>query len=160
MAPVPLDPVQELPRDVTADPDLGLGGRRTEGLRSVVTALPFPPILPFCLPSFCPPLPRSRLVPFAPHPLVPLGPLDVVDGVLDLILPCRYRRLTSTLLNPYLHPLRLDPFAEALLLPSHDPAAPGAAEALPCCLHQSVTPLTPSQCSSPLPEGKLSSGRG
>ena len=105
VAPVSLDPVQELPWDVALDPDLGWGGRAMARLMASApehrARTPPLPRHPLRLPPSRPPISRCCLVPFLPHPLVELGPLDVVDGLFDLICPCRPG---LALLNPHLHP--------------------------------------------------------
>ena len=61
-----------------------------------------PPPHPLRLPAFWPAIPRTCLVPLAPHPLAEPGPLGTVAGSSDLICPCRPGLV---LLNIHLHPL-------------------------------------------------------
>ena len=76
MAPMPPDPVEELLRDVTADPDLGLGNaamfRSLTGALGCSRRAPPLPLHPLRLPAFWPVVSCTRLVPFLLHPPVEL----------------------------------------------------------------------------------------
>ena len=90
VTPIPLDPVQELPWDVTLDPGLGLGS--SGGSRPITIAPDFLgratplPRYPPRFPTFRPMISCTCSVPFCPHPPVESGSPYAVDGVLDLLL--------------------------------------------------------------------------
>ena len=99
--------------------------------RTVTT--PAPPPHPPRLPAFWPVVSCRRLVPLPPHPLIQLGSLDPVDGVVDLVP--QYTMTATAIAGEGPPGTVAGGPATTLAPPLHPPRLPVLRPALPCtCL--------------------------